>query len=530
MSTVLQSVIDRSEDQYPEFLEDIHDHFITSGGVPLFTTNVSGLFETFLEHLPANARQHYTCHACQHFIDRYGGLVTISPDGKTNPVMWGEVPPFFAPAIAALCKKIAKAQVNGVFVAADKTWGQPLTEGWQHMAVTPPANMIFRPVTQTAFQRMAELQEDFKTLTAGLLEFPVAAIDQALVLLKTDSLYRSEKCLGVAEWLKDLHTKRAATKNAAVKRNLTWLAVATAPPGFCHVKSTMIGTLLSDIVAGLSFDAVSQRFAAKMHPLQYQRPQAPPSAGNIAQAEKIMQQLNAAGALERRFARLDELQTIWKQEEQHAAKPVGEGVFAHLIPKGSRPTVQPIQAPPVVMTWNKFWRTVLPTAEAIEFHVGMGRDHYAAIVTAAHEAAPPILQWDREDRRNPFSWYVYTGGSTPERWNMTPGYHQVTAVCFQPSMWDADFDHQGKSVFFILAGAKDIGYQTSGNALFPATLKSEYHSIRATIEAFSHQAVLGGYEEASACGIRLQAGGTWQALFRVTAGGNQMAYQLDRWD
>lgn len=53
----------------------------------------------------------------------------------------------------------------------------------------------------------------------------------------------------------------------------------------------MIGTLLDDIASGMSFDSVSRRFAEKMHPLQYQRPQAAPSAGNIAQAEKIVEKL-----------------------------------------------------------------------------------------------------------------------------------------------------------------------------------------------------------------------------------------------
>jgi hypothetical protein len=69
----------------------------------------------------------------------------------------------------------------------------------------------------------------------------------------------------------------------------------------------MIGTLLEDIHVGLPFDDFKAKFAAKMHPLQYQRPQAAPKVGAIAQAEKLVEQLGIVRSLKRRFARLDDL-------------------------------------------------------------------------------------------------------------------------------------------------------------------------------------------------------------------------------
>jgi hypothetical protein len=54
----------------------------------------------------------------------------------------------------------------------------------------------------------------------------------------------------------------------------------------------MIGTLLEDIEEGLDFGDVSRKFASKMHPLQYQRPQAAPSVGNIEESEKIVAKLS----------------------------------------------------------------------------------------------------------------------------------------------------------------------------------------------------------------------------------------------
>ena len=67
--------------------------------------------------------------------------------------------------------------------------------------------------------------------------------------------------------------------------------------------------------------------------------------------------------------------------------------------------------------------------------------------------------------------------------------------------------------------------------LFPEILKSELHAVRSTIEAYSKSAKLGGYEEASACGLRLQMGETASIKLRVTDGaGVVTSVTIDRWE
>lgn len=186
--------------------------------------------------------------------------------------------------------------------------------------------------------------------------------------------------------------------------------------------------------------------------------------------------------------------------------------------------------PTVTMTWEKFRKTVLPDAISIEFYAKDGPDNYIAITTAAQNDAPPILQWDHEQKRNPFAPYTYVNGSLPKDWNISTGFIPVSAICLAPSMWQNGFEHHGKSVHFILLGAKDKRYKNSGNAIFPETLKSEFHGIRATIEAYSRSAVLGGYEEASACGVSKGNGQNWNLILQVTSDIGVTTYLLDRWD
>lgn len=522
---------DRPNDGYDKLEQSIREtfHEAVKNSTPLFTTNAENLFDVFLENLPEDARQHYTCHACRNFVDRFGGIVTIDEKGNVISALWGEVPPFFQKSIDMMKDVIKRSKVNGVFLSEEKILGTPQTGKWHHMSVALPHSYMFNDNLLTASQRMAEYKEEFQMLIRGLLEYPLSAVSQAVTLLQTESLYRSEKCLGVAEWLKTLHEKRNATKNTRIRENLAWYAVATAPPGWCHVKTTMIGTLLDDIVSGMPFEVVSRRFAEKMHGLKYQRPQAAPSAGNIAQAEQIVEKMGIRKSLERRFARLDEIEAIWRPIESRKEDVHGDGVFSHLQPKGAVKT-HGMNIPAITMTWEKFYRTVIPTAKNIEYRVLSGRDNYSAILTAIHDDAPPILQWDNNTQRNPFSQYVYHNGSYPEGWNLTPGFHKVSAICYHPSMWFEQNEHQGKSIIFILDGAKDSKYEGNGNALFPETLKSELHQIRSTIEAYSRKAAIGGYEQASACGIRLQYGQSWNAMFKVRTDESELTYKLDRWD
>ncbi len=429
---------------------------------------------------------------------------------------------------------VAKSEIDGVFISETAELGQATSGGWTHLAVTLPSEYVYKARLKNADQLMAEKLEDLRILKDSLSDYTIETVEQALNLLETEALYRSEKCLGVAKWLHELKTKISSTKNNKQKQNIMWLAVATAPEGFCHIRSSMIGTLLDDIASGMSFELVSSRFAKKMNPLIYQRPQAAPSAGNVAQAEKDVEKLGIKLSLVRRFARLDEINTLWKpKKKRKATKSTGDGVFSHLETKGTnKKATTSMSTPPITMTWEKFNRTVVPFAESIEYLVGSRDANYSAILTAEHQDAPPIILWDTEEKRNPFSHYVYSGGSSYRNWGLSLGYCKVTGICYQPSMWYGEYPNQSKSVMFILEGAKDSRYERAGCALFPEILKSELRGIRSTLEAYSRSSAIKGYEEASACGIRLQYGARhdWDTVLRVTTKTGTATYKLDRWD
>jgi hypothetical protein len=282
----------------------------------------------------------------------------------------------------------------------------------------------------------------------------------------------------------------------------------------------MIGTLLDDIVSGMDLADVSRKFAAKMHPLQYQRPQAAPSSGSIERAEAIVAKLGIERSLVRRFARFDEVQSVWKPREAHAEAKAG-GVFSHLTPKGKAPIQT--DAPQVTITMKKFMDTVLPDAISMECNVP-SHGNFMAMLTAQDLDAPPIIQWDNPDCRNPFSWYLYSGGSYAHNWNLSTGWQKVAAICLRPSMWHDENAHQGTGAIIILEGARD-GRKNQGNALFPEILTADLREVRSVIEAYSTSAEIQGLAEASACGIGYEG-----SVVRVQSSLGMAVYKIDRWD
>jgi len=526
MKSAASPVIGNVDDQdYHAFLDRVNARFASNATGPLFTTDASGLWDAYLSSFGDADRQHHNCHACRHYIERWAGLVTIDERGITTPAVWNvdDAPEEYKKAIGAMAKIVRKAKVTGVFLSSNKELGTPVTGQWRHLSVTMPK--VFARTTQTAGQAMAEKREDYINVKRALAEFTMPMVEQAMTLLKTDSLARAEKVIGPAQFLYDLHAAKATALNY---NNVVWLGIATAPAGFCHPRSSMVGTLLEDIAAGMDFAEVSRRWKSKMHPLQYQRPQSAPNAGAIAQAEKIVAEMGAAGSLARRFARVEDVTPIWLPKATATESKPQAGVFSHLKSKNATPAPD-MKIPPLTMTWAKFSQQVLPTADRIQFHARASRDAFMVLVTAVDPDAPPILQWDTLEHRNPVSWYFWHGGSSPEQFGLTTGAMcDVSAVTMKPSMWHGSFPQHGEGVIFLLKDARET--RQSGAALFPECMKSEFHGIRSVIESYSRGSEISGMEDGSACGIGLQKGGTWAHVFRVTSGGKSLDYLLDRWD
>lgn len=510
------------------------DNAVAYGNIAFRTTADGGkLYQVYLDAFDdAEQRQIHTCHCCRRFFEKYGDLAFVDADGHLVPAVWPEAEGLYAKPMQAVRNVLNLGKVTGVFLDKHDVWQSDNASApeWTHFrVVAAPAISPFRDRTKTAGQAMASKRENYKDLMFALQEFPPAAVDTAIEVLKSEVLYRSEKIIGGAEFLKRLHDLRA-TPGIKVS-NLMWVEIAKAPEGFCHPRAGVIGSLLEDIIAGKTFDQVKRAFDAKMHPARYQRPTALPSAGTVKQAEEIVAKMGIAPSLKRRQAHKDEVLTFWTPKPIAQTKPEGDSVFGHLKIKQSGPEIAQMDLPVQTVTWSKFERTVLPNARRIQFRVSSQRSPFVGITAPSDMDAPAILQWDSEEKRNPYAWYLYVNGSMPSQWGLSSGkLVNVWGIGNQPSQWGDDgrkFAHQGESVIFYLDGARD--QQTATLCLFPEILKSELHSVRSVIEAHSNSGRLEEVE-VPACGIRLQVGQGFGYRFVVTTATGTAEYLIDRFD
>lgn len=398
-------------DDYPGFERNMKAYFDKAihGNKPLFQTDTKSqhdqdlLYDLFLGNLPEAARQHYTCNACRRFISRYGNLVTIDEVGNVKSAIWdpATTPVFFREAVQDMKLVAERSKVTNVFIPDEKTLGTPKTGVWTHLAVHLPASMTNRNVLRNAHQVMAARREEFNMFRRALEEYTPQTVETALTMIRSESMYRAERVLPIAEWFQVVQN-HIRNVPANKRDNLIWLTVATAPTGFTHVRSSMIGTLLDDIAAGMSMASVASRFAEKMNPSNFMRSQVAPSASGIQQAEKVVKQLGLESALKRRYAQFGEIPNFLWQNRRQAPVATQSGIFGHVEPKKAE-AKEGVRLPSAVMTWEKFQRTVLPTADGLEVLMD-NPNRFMAMVTASDNTAQNLFQWD-----NPFSWYYHGG-------------------------------------------------------------------------------------------------------------------------
>ena len=396
---------------YEELIDNIKKTFASklkdNVKTPLFKTSVSSLFDTFLQYLPDSCRQEYTCRTCQHFVDRFGGLVFIKEDGTTESAIWNieNIPGMFIEPITQMKAIVESAQVQDVFVSDYVDLGTYDTNGFHHFSAKLPRVMINTSRVKNASQVSAEKAEDYGMLKRALEKYSGPDVGQALNILESGSLYRGESYVAMCKWFKETKERISAINDQPAHTNMIWKYAATAPAGFTHISGSMLGTLLDDIQAGYSFDQIKSRFETNMSAENYRRSQSAPTQRAVESAEKLIEKLGLADSLRRRYAKLDELpenEFIWKSKTEKKEE-VKTGVFAGVQTKTVESKETKSVIPQVTMTWDKFRRTILPTADKLEVKVD-GTNHLIGMVTAAVPESENILNWD-----NTFSWYYQSG-------------------------------------------------------------------------------------------------------------------------
>lgn len=523
------------ETDYVQYLARIQARFNANVAADsrLFEVKCKDLYQLYLklaESAPGG-RQYHNCNACNRFLTRYAHLVTINPDGTLKSVMWDPADAdseFYLKVNTALKQAVESGVITGEFYESETVWGNPKTGNWVHYGIRPPKNLLFTNRLLTVGQHSAKRLEVQQMARRAFLEFSPELLKQAEAILTSGQVPNHQQFLPALQWLATVHANLAG-KKGSIRDNLLAKEIAKAPEAFAHIRGSSVGTLLQSLAAGEDATAALYKFKAITHTSVYNRAVAPVKTGAIARAETIIEKLGLQASLNRRSAKISEVETVWTPPVQEVTQP--QGIFGHLRPVAAPKPLDLSTKTVTAMTWEKFVATVLPKAISIMAWMKQDPMPFGGIVTASDSLAPPIYRWDSEEKRNPFAWYTYDGGAYCSSFGLTElSWVEVKAITTLPCSWGPKADQTPRQgAYLLLEGASDSA--DSGSMIFPEFLLGDLQEVRKVIEAHSRKSPLLGKGPGDASGLKLSQERPINIHLSVVLQGSvRSQYLIDRWD
>jgi hypothetical protein len=526
---------------------------------PIFIVDVpqDTLWSTWIDAMDPSLRPSYSCTTCRRFMKRYGGLVRVGSNGALKSLLWGPTkrpgPEHLRASIKAIHDKVSSGSVLEELKITPKTRsvGARTSGGYNHFYLDFPESLI-RKQEPKGFE-YASVGVLATMLGRAIDDYSVEAVRQAFTILTDDKLPHAHNHKAAIRWFRQVreNTKMEKGSEQRTRHNLLYLHAATSFQGCLNqLRTGALSTLLQNIEAGKDFDEIEESWLEVNDPMRYLRPQAAPTAGHIAVAERLMESLGVtSNDMRRRQFTISELPEkvvmFATRKKQLPLNPKPDGIFSQLKPRSpkSKPATaanRRLDIPPTRISFSKFMTDVIPKAIKVEYKLGSSDSIY--FLLTGYEDTKPLMQWHGDENR--VSWFVYHNPRPVESHNLLPkDWNEVSCVIPFPHLWDgapltttlplapadsSDFKYYHKNHGFryliCLEGVKLGKDEMASLCLFPSLLKSEFHGIRRTIEAYSnthHLESVPNIEEKGGivAGVRIKRGNDMDKdkhLLRVT--------------
>lgn len=379
---------------------------------PLFRVDVDkdAMWSAYLSAFPEGTnpifreRTEFDCSCCRQFVRSIGDVAAII-NGEIVSI-WDVAcdEPAFQAVADALSTLVKSRPIDNAYlspervVGTDKTFEQ-LTDGvvtWNHFFVNVPASFVLAKAA--IGPKLSETRALHDVFHRSLTELTPDAVDTVLELIAQNSLYRGEENKFALTSFRD--AQRAFVKLASdeSRHAFVWSQITTLPGSVLKIRNTSIGTLLTDLSEGMELEAAVRRFESVVAPANYKRPTALVTPKMVEAAKQTLTELGLLSALQRRYARLEDLSVNDILFADRSAKKVlSPDVFDTLATKPTSlknlDKVEEIQI-------EAFIREVLPRAETVELllenrHAG----NLVSLIAPDDPTANALFKWD-----NPFSW------------------------------------------------------------------------------------------------------------------------------
>lgn len=383
------------------------------------------MWEIYLKSFPEGSdpiyreRSEHDCNCCKQFIRNVGNVVMIDDNNKITSI-WdviieGEENSPYQVVANALSKYVTSCEIENVFLSEEKTAGTDKNyeerEGkiktWNHFFVNIPNSFVVKPGEKAS--TLSDIRASRDVLFRGLSEITDDSLDTVLELISQNSLYRGEENEFAVKEFKKLKTKFSKLKTTEEKICFVWSCVKnkTIPVSVIRIRNTSIGTLLVDLSSGLDLEESVKSFESKVAPMNYKRPTSIITKSMIENAKKVLDELGLTSALERRYAKLNDITVnnilFVDRNAKKYMKDRVDNVFDELSETTNPKNFGKIEE----ISIEKFLKDVLPTTNSMEILLkNSHQKNLVSLITSVDPTSNKLFKWN-----NNFSW-SYTGDMT----------------------------------------------------------------------------------------------------------------------
>lgn len=295
---------------FKDFSDAVHKRYEAMLGGELYTVDVEDIFATYLASFPEGTnpifreRTEHDCNCCKQFIRKLGKVVAITDVGVAT--VWddyADLPHPYNIVSARMAALVRQAPIKSVFRVKEGSYGQVFNydnatdQRWDHFF----GKVDRKHKSNEPAEAIGSWNSRVHVFRRGLNELKLSAIDDVIDLIDNNGLYRGGEHKAALTEFRELkhfydeggHDELYIWKNAGHRR--------------AEFRNTVIGTLIVDLSDGKPIEEAVRLFESKVAPHNYKRPSAVITPRMIEDAVVTLEKLGLEGAVNRRFARLEDV-------------------------------------------------------------------------------------------------------------------------------------------------------------------------------------------------------------------------------
>ena len=319
----------RLNKHFDDFADEIMTqfNFMVESGNPLVRVSPKdSLFTTYLENIKPEdnpifrERRYFDGNYDHNFIRRVGNLAMITPEYKLVSLWDFDSHTLFENARKAMSKSIHDGQIVDIYLEKERVAGHKPNKDnenpdiiWEHYYVELPNKLVN---TRNIDTKKHEARDAHDVLKRTVQEVNIDDLNTIIDLIKENNLYRGQEFLSnLQKWVK---LKKDYDKTPS--EEYLWFK-AIQHGRSIRYRSTVIGTLISDLYDGVELEKAIHSYESKVAPHNYKRPKSIVTTKMVEEAKETLEKLGFLDSIYRRPAKLTDIPSdkiLFTSQEQKA--------------------------------------------------------------------------------------------------------------------------------------------------------------------------------------------------------------------